>query len=110
MRAAGDPHRATRGVAFAKLRALGFHVRGHGQIELEIARDVRERATEAITEAREEFETRVKDARGVIRERRRDVNEAVRSGRAAARDARSAFERRLAEARASRTEPEVGSD
>jgi hypothetical protein len=52
----------------------------------------------------------VKDARSVLKERRRDVNDAVRSGKAAARDARSAFERRLAEARATRSEPETGGD
>ena len=75
-----------------------------------IARDVRERATEAIAEARDEFESKVKDARDVLRERRQAMNDAVRSGRAAARDARTAFERRLAESRANRPEPEAGGD
>ena len=75
-----------------------------------IARDVRERATDAIAEARDEFESKVKDARSAIRERRQDVNEAVRSGREAARDARSAFERRLAESRVRKPEPEAGGD
>ena len=45
-----------------------------------IARDVRERASEAISDAREEFDSRVKDARSVISERKKDVNVAVRSG------------------------------
>ena len=64
----------------------------------------------AISDAREEFDSRVKDARSVIRERKKDVNDAVRSGKAAARDARTAFERRLSEARASRGEPEASGD
>ena len=75
-----------------------------------IARDVRERATDAIADARAGVETRIKDARTVLRERRQDMNDAVRSGRAAARDARTAFERRLAEVRSSRAEPEAGGD
>jgi gas vesicle protein len=74
------------------------------------ARDVRERATEAIADAREGLETRVDDARSMIRERREDVDNAVRTGRAAAKDARTAFERRLAQARASRAEPEADGD
>lgn len=76
-----------------------------------LARDMRERAGDAIAVARDEVETRVKDARTMLRERRQDMNDAVRSGRAAARDARSAFERRLAESKTNRPETgEAGGD
>ncbi len=76
-----------------------------------LARDMSERAGDAIAVARDEVETRVKDARTMLRERRQDMNDAVRSGRAAARDARSAFERRLAESKTNRPETgEAGGD
>jgi gas vesicle protein len=76
----------------------------------ELARDLRERAEDAYADARSEVESRVSDAKEAIRDRRQDVTDAVKSGRVAAREARTAFERRLAESRHGRPAADGGAE
>ncbi|HEX7123813.1 MAG TPA: YtxH domain-containing protein [Gemmatimonadaceae bacterium] len=75
----------------------------------DVARDVRAKTGDAIDDARTELEARIEDARTAVTRRRRDLVRAVDAGKAAARDARETFQRRIAEARNARrtgdTEP-----
>jgi hypothetical protein len=50
-------------------------------------------------DARAHLETRLDDARDAIRRGRREVVRAVDAGKSAARDAKTSFERRIAETR-----------
>jgi gas vesicle protein len=70
----------------------------------DLAQDVRHRAEDTLDDVRHEVETRVNDARHAIGRRKRDLTRAVDAGRAAARDARTSFERRIADARSEENE------
>lgn len=76
----------------------------------DVARDVRAKTEDAIDDARTELEARIDDARTAVGRRRRDLVRAVDAGRAAARDARESFERRITETRGPRRASDALSD
>jgi gas vesicle protein len=65
----------------------------------DLTREARAKAGDVVDDARAELEARLDDARGAIRRGRREVVRAVDAGKSAARDARTSFERRIAETR-----------
>jgi gas vesicle protein len=70
----------------------------------DVTEDLKHRAGELLDDARHEVAGRVDDARHAVNRKKRDLSRAVDAGRAAARDAREAFERRIAQAKSAENE------
>lgn len=81
-------------------RDLKRRAKNAQRVARDLSREMRSKAEDMLDDAKSQLETRVGDAREVIRRGRRDVVRAVDAGRTAARDARESFERRIAESRA----------